>query len=267
MAVAAGAPPPTSIVLPNAVDLQYVDSAVMTGTASLSQRPDFTPPSRQDDAVVGWAGSFASWHGGEVIIRALARLPGSVRLLMVGDGPDRGPCVSLANELGVADRIEWTGALPHRSALERLASCDVLVSPQIPLPGQPYFQSPIKLFEYMALGRPIVASRLGQIIEILDDGRTARLVQPADVQELAAAIMDLLNSPDRGLALGAAARREAERHHTWDHRAQVVMDRLGLRAIDVLTNMHGSNEPVVSGHGGDPRTLWDSQIVGASNYP
>ena len=113
-----------------------------------------------------------------------------------------------------------------------MAGCDLLVSPQTPLPGQSYFQSPIKLFEYMALGRPIVASRLGQIGEVLVDGRTARLVPPANVEELAAAIDGLLNSADRGRALGAAARSEAERHHTWDQRAQIVIDRLRLNAIN-----------------------------------
>ena len=234
MAVAAGAAIHRAIVLPNGVDLRYVDNTLMGGT----EGPHANPSAQgrratwgwSSQGVVGWAGSFASWHGGQVIIQALSRLPGSVQLLMVGDGPDRGPCVSLATELGVAERIEWTGALPHRDALRRLAACDVLVSPQTPLPGQSYFQSPIKLFEYMALGRPIVASRLGQIIEILDDGRTGRLVEPANVGELAGAINELLHSPDRGRALGAAARREAERHHTWDQRAQIVMTRLGLQA-------------------------------------
>ena len=236
MAVEAGAARQKSIVLPNAVDPHYVDSVLMSesGVAdpSMSTQSRSTTSASCGQDVIGWAGSFASWHGGRLIIQALARLPARVQLMMVGDGPDRASCASLASELGVADRIEWTGALPHREALRRLAGCDLLVSPQTPLAGQSYFQSPIKLFEYMALGRPIVASRLGQIGEVLVDGRTARLVEPANVEELAAAIDGLLNFADRGRALGAAARSEAERHHTWDQRAQIVMDRLRLNAIN-----------------------------------
>jgi glycosyltransferase involved in cell wall biosynthesis len=78
----------------------------------------------------------------------------------------------------------------------------------------------------MALGRPIVASRLAQIGEILEDGATARLVTPADVTDLANGILAVLSSPDRGSHLGDAARLEALAHHTWDHRAETVLDRL-----------------------------------------
>jgi glycosyltransferase involved in cell wall biosynthesis len=169
----------------------------------------------------------------------MSLLPADVRLLMVGDGPDRQACQALAARLGVAERIEWTGAMPNPDTLRRLAACDVLTSPQTPLVNQPYFQSPIKLFEYMALGRPIVASRLGQMAELLTDGRTARLVTPGDAQELAAAILAVLRSPDRGQAMADAARREVEEMHTWDHRAQTVLLHLGIRSRrdpDVRTN-------------------------------
>jgi glycosyltransferase involved in cell wall biosynthesis len=95
----------------------------------------------------------------------------------------------------------------------------VLVSPHVPLPGTPFFGSPTKLFEYMALGLPIVASRLEQLGEVLSDDRTACLVDPDDPGALAKGILRVRELPDHGRALGRAARAEAERHHTWDHRA------------------------------------------------
>ena len=119
--------------------------------------------------------------------------------------------------------------MPHDEAIRRLAECDVLVSPHVEIPNQRFFGSPTKLFEYMAIGRPIVASRLEQLGDVLEDGATARLVTPGDERELALAIDQVLGSPDRGQALGRAARREAERH-TWDRRARAIMDRLDLAA-------------------------------------
>jgi glycosyltransferase involved in cell wall biosynthesis len=179
---------------------------------------------------IGWVGSFGSWHGAEVLVRALRELPDGVGAVLVGDGPRRESCRRLAEELGVASRIEWTGALAHRDAVGRLAACDVLASPHVPLEGgEPFFGSPTKLFEYMAIGRPIVASRLEQIGEVLEDGRTGRLVRPGEPGELAQAIREVLAMPGRGRTLGEAARREALAHHTWHHRAVEILEALEHR--------------------------------------
>jgi glycosyltransferase involved in cell wall biosynthesis len=162
------------------------------------------------------------------MVKALARLPRDVTLVMVGDGDERAACQALSRELGIDDRIEWTGALVHDRALRTLAACDVLVSPHTPLNGRPFFGSPTKLFEYMALSRPIVASDLEQIGEVLEDGVTARLVTPGDVDELAHAILEVLASRDRGRSLAEAARHEVETRHTWDDRARAIVARLGM---------------------------------------
>jgi glycosyltransferase involved in cell wall biosynthesis len=220
MALDAGASQAQTLVLPNAVDVEYVDRSVNGGS----------PPDARRGPVLGWAGSFGPWHGAEVVVRALARLPTDVRLLMIGDGDERGSCESLAASLGVADRVEWTGAIPRPDALRRLSACDVLVSPHVPLPGHAFFGSPTKIFEYMALARPIVASRLGQLGDVLEDGVTARLVTPGDVDELSGVILEVLESEDCRAQLGRAARHEAELHHTWDRRARTVLDQLHMTA-------------------------------------
>jgi glycosyltransferase involved in cell wall biosynthesis len=218
MAFETGASPNRTVVIPNAVDIEQVDLS-LNGTA-------FAP--NNSGPLLGWGGSFGPWHGAEVIVSALSRLPSDVRLVMVGDGLGRPSCEELARSLGVSDRIEWTGALPREVALRTLALCDVLVSPHTPLLDQPFFGSPTKLFEYMALGRPIVASRLGQIGEILDDGVTARLVTPGDVDELVQGVLGVLGLPDRGRHLGEAARREAVNNHTWNVRARALLARLEI---------------------------------------
>jgi glycosyltransferase involved in cell wall biosynthesis len=211
-------------VVPNGVDLERIDREVSKAALQgCAPQP-----------LVGWIGSFGPWHGAEVLVRALPLLPASARLLMIGDGELREACETSARELGVWERIEWTGSLPHSEAVRRLAQCDVLASPHVRMPGQRFFGSPTKLFEYMALGRPIVASRLEQIGEVLDDGRTARLVAPGDERQLARAIDQVLTSPDQGRELGRAARREA-RQHTWDQRARTILTR--LHAATVASSM------------------------------
>jgi glycosyltransferase involved in cell wall biosynthesis len=215
MALDEGASPDSVIVLPNGVDIETIDSARQSeGTT------------RREGGLIGWVGSFTPWHGAEVLIRALALLPKDVRALLIGDGAERAASQALARELGVEDRVEFAGMLAHDMVVRELSGCDVLVSPHVQMPERPFFGSPTKIFEYMAIGRPIVASALEQIGELLEDGRTAQLVTPGDPAELARGISAVLERPDRGEGLGHAARWEAEARHTWDARVSVILDRL-----------------------------------------
>src|SRR5436305_5621002 len=213
MAVDLGAPAERVAVVPNAVD---VDNVPYPGDLPAGG------PVR-----LGWIGSFGTWHGASMMIRALALLSPSVGAVMVGDGPERVPCQELADQLGVAERIEFTGELPRDSALQRLTECTILVSPHIPFnDGTPFFGSPTKIFEYMALGRPMVVSDLEQLGELVDDGSTGRLVPPEDPAALAAVINDVIALPDRGAAMGRRARQAAESEHRWVCRAEAIHRRL-----------------------------------------
>jgi glycosyltransferase involved in cell wall biosynthesis len=210
-AATAGAPRDRILVSPNGVDLDAVDRAVA------GVEPRLAP-------TVGWTGTFGLWHGAPLLVRAFARLPDSVRLVLVGDGPERKECQKIATELGVDDRIEWCGMLPHDQALRRLAECTLLASPHVQVDdGQPFFGSPTKLFEYMALRRPIVASDLEQIGEVLTDGVSALLVEPGDEAALAGAIVELLGNDVHAKELADAARRDVEASHTWRVRAEQIV--------------------------------------------
>jgi glycosyltransferase involved in cell wall biosynthesis len=234
-AIDLGAPPGSVLVLPNGVDLKAIDRA----------RPD-AAPSSGPGALVGWVGSFDPWHGAEVLVRALCHLPEHVRAVLIGDGQERQKCVELAKELGVHERAEFTGPLPHTEAVRRLWRCEVLASPHVPMETRPFFGSPTKIFEYMAIGRPIVASTLEQMAEILDDHRTAVLVTPGDADDLARGISEVLDLPDRGEEIGRRARREAEERHTWGARVRVILATLdgeadrGRDAIGELALSHST---------------------------
>ena len=106
-----------------------------------------------------------------------------------------------------------------------MASCDIVVSPHAPVEG--FVGSPMKIFEYMASGRAIVASRLEQIGEVLEHERTAILVEPGDVTELAKALGRLADDPELRQRLGRAAQAAARERHTWRRRMEALLDRLG----------------------------------------
>lgn len=215
MAVDAGAPPQRVMTVPNAVDVDDIDAGLVLAASS------------PKDCLVGWVGSFGLWHGAEVLVQAMSLLPERVRAVMIGDGNNRAAAERLARTLGVWERIDWTGELPHAEAIRRLSECEVLVSPHVPLEGgQRFFGSPTKLFEYMAIGRPIVASALDQLAEVLTADETARLVPPGDPNELARGILWMIENPTHARRLATAARAEAMSRHTWDHRVRAILKRL-----------------------------------------
>ncbi len=180
--------------------------------------------------VVGFIGTFGAWHGAPVLARAasivLKERPGC-RVLFVGDGPERARTEAIVRESGLGDRVLFTGLVPQDEGPAHLAAMDILAAPHVPNPdGTRFFGSPTKLFEYMAMGKSIVASRLEQIGEVLEDGRTGILVPPADDASLAHAIVRLIDSPDMRERLGAAARLRALERHTWGANAKALVARL-----------------------------------------
>ena len=180
-----------------------------------------------DEVVVGFLGTFGPWHGVEVLAQAILLLPphNRLRFLFVGGGASRPQIEEMLTEQVSKRRVIFAGSVPHERVPALLDACDILVSPHVPLAGgRDFFGSPTKLFEYMAMGKAIVASRLGQIGESLTNEKTALLVEPGNVAELAAAITRLAESPTLREHLGSAARDKAMARHTWIHNAKRVMD-------------------------------------------
>jgi len=209
------------IVNPNGVDTDQFKP----GIGGEEVRHDFGI--NADEIVVGFVGTFGPWHGVEVLARSITLLPpdGKIRFLLVGSGALRGRVEDILREAGAADRVIFTGPVVHEHVPKLLDACDVLASPHVPLEGgAEFFGSPTKLFEYMAMGKAIVASRLGQIGEVLTDDETALLVEPGNAQQLTDAILRLSESPELRESLGAAARETAIERHTWKRNAQRVID-------------------------------------------
>lgn len=174
-----------------------------------------------EETVIGFIGTFGAWHGAEVLAMAYVALCKELgdrtpRLMLVGDGVRMGEVKAILSQNGVMDRCVLTGIVPQAEGAAYLAACDILVSPQIPNPdGTPFFGSPTKLFEYMAMGKAIVASDLDQIGEVLENEKTALLCVPGDVDSLTSALCRLTEDKDLRRMLGANAREEVIRNYTW----------------------------------------------------
>jgi len=180
-----------------------------------------------NEVVAGFVGTFGPWHGVEKLAEAIKSIPAKVpvRFLLVGSGSLHAEVEKQLETQTLAGKVIFTGSVGHDRVPALLDACDILVAPHVPLAdGSEFFGSPTKIFEYMAMGKAIVASRLGQIGEVLADQETALLVQPGNVEELAAAIVKFIESGELRKGLGARAREVAEREHTWTHNAQRVLD-------------------------------------------
>jgi glycosyltransferase involved in cell wall biosynthesis len=191
--------------------------------------------------VLGFIGTFGRWHGADVLAQAFGRLlqqrPAErerLRLLLVGDGNLMPQVREALERTGASHAAVLTGLVPQAEGPAHLAACDVLVSPHVPNPdGTPFFGSPTKLFEYMAMGRGIVASDLDQIGQVLAHEKNAWLVEPGDVDDLAAGLGRLIDDVNLRDQLGAAARREAVARYTWRQHTERILHRLeGVIGMD-----------------------------------
>ncbi len=190
-----------------------------------------------DKVVIGFIGTFGPWHGAEVLAEAYGRLLQAyptyrtrVHLLMIGDGVTMAQVKANLAKYDAQAACTLTGLIPQAQGPAHLAACDLLASPHVPnADGTPFFGSPTKLFEYMAMGKGIVASNLDQIGEILEHGRTAWLVEPNEPQALMIGLKQLIDDADLRQRLGQAARAEAVAKYTWREHTRCIIEHLVSR--------------------------------------
>ncbi|HWN97295.1 MAG TPA: glycosyltransferase family 4 protein, partial [Methylomirabilota bacterium] len=182
--------------------------------------------------VIGYIGVLRARHGLNTLIESftlMAHQSAKARLLIVGDGPDREYLDREIAARGLTERVQFTGAVPPELVPGYLASMDVALAPYPPLAH--FYSSPLKLYEYMAAGLPIVATRIGQIEEVIRDGETGVLVRPGDASGMAQAVNRLELDAETRFRLGDAA-RQAVQDHTWDHVLDLSLSFSGLTAVE-----------------------------------
>jgi glycosyltransferase involved in cell wall biosynthesis len=174
--------------------------------------------------IVGWCGILRDWHGLDLLFRAMRRIEGT-RLAIIGDGPDRQRIERVAQEHGVAERTVFTGRVPHAAMPGYIAALDIAVAAD----DRTGYASPMKVLEYMAAGRAVVAPRLPGLRDIIEDGVDGLLFVAGDEDALAAAITRLAGDTQLRRQLGQRARLKIERERNWQRIAGSVLTTLQTR--------------------------------------
>jgi len=201
-------------VIPNGVDPERI-------------RPGLTPawPGARESFTVGFVGSLKPWHGLPMLVEAFHRFhqeePKS-RLLLVGDGPERAKLNDELVRRGLDKSAHLTGAISPDQVPGWLASMNVAVAPYPPMSH--FYFSPLKIFEYMAAGLPVVASRVGQIERVIQHDVNGQLVTPGDSSALVDAFRLLRHDPEMCSRLGQAARQTVLQKHTWDQVVRRILN-------------------------------------------
>lgn len=203
------------MTIPNGVDIERFDPA--QPGAEIRQRLGIAG----DAVVYGFVGSFAPWHGIDLLVDAFTRLlkqHPSIHLLLVGQANARWK--DLLDRLAgpeLAPHITVTGFVPPRDIPSYLAAMDITV-----LPNAAYYCSPLKLFEYMAMAKPTVSVCTDPVAATMQDGEEGLLFPQENVDALTAALDRLTKDKELRARMGAAARRRIERDYTWKHNAEQI---------------------------------------------
>lgn len=212
-----GVPVPPVWLAPNAVDA--AGFAATGAEADLRASLGIEPTTR----VVGYISSIVEYEGIDTLVRAVSALGDeSVRLLVVGDGPELGPLRDLAAGLGLTSAI-FTGRVPHEQVLDYYALIDLFVVPRKPVTVTELV-TPLKPFEAMAAGLPCLFSDVGALAEIAEDSGAAALFRAGDPDDLARRLRELLADPAGLEAMGARGLSWVSKHRTWDVNAGMYLE-------------------------------------------
>lgn len=217
---ARGIAPDKITVIPNAVD---VDSFQLRGDADLALRQQL---GLEGMIVVGFVGSFYGYEGLDLLVSAAARLLAqrpNLRVLLVGGGPQDANLKAQVAALGIADRVVFTGRVPHADVQNYYDLIDVLAYPRIPI-RLTELVTPLKPLEAMAQGRMFVASDVGGHKELVRHGETGFLFKAGDEQALAASIEEILSKRDVWPKIRTQARYFVEVERTWKGSVERYVD-------------------------------------------
>jgi glycosyltransferase involved in cell wall biosynthesis len=205
------------LVLPNGVDEDLLD-APADGIA-IRQRYHCA-----NSVVIGFAGWFVPWHRLDVLLAEFAGLTATVpnlRLMLVGDGPLRSALEEQAAYAGVANRVIFPGPVPHVEMPHYLGAMDICV-----VPASNPFRSPIKLFEYMARARAVLAPNTEPIALVVRSERNGLLFDPEQETSLRRHLATLVNDAALRSRLGRQAQEDVRAKHTWRENAWQLLQKL-----------------------------------------
>jgi glycosyltransferase involved in cell wall biosynthesis len=194
--------------------------------------PDWFNPAKHNDPslrtrlalsgiVVGFVGTMNRWQGipefPKVLDSVLARCPG-VNFLFVGEGEFRRSFEDHCRTAGYSERVVFSGRKPHSEIPALMALMDITV-----LLNSNAYGSPMKIFEYMGMGKAVIAPSVGPVVEVLRDGVTGLLIEPGNTTQMSDQIVRLVNDPELRQRLGSTGRTYVTTHHTWHQNALKIL--------------------------------------------
>jgi glycosyltransferase involved in cell wall biosynthesis len=208
--IADGLPAEKLIVIENGIDERWLaqDNTGETWRSQYNIDPD--------TVIILFLGSFQPYHRVDLLVRAFARLRTSqaCHLLLVGEGHTAPDCRVLTRELGISSRVTFAGQVPYSKVPTIIAAGDIAV-----MPATNQYGNPMKIYEYMAMGKPVIAPNQPTITEVIAHDCGAYLFEPNSEDALREALQIFVDDPVRRLETGNQA-YSLSTHHTWTKRAE-----------------------------------------------
>ncbi|MEW5767418.1 MAG: glycosyltransferase family 4 protein [bacterium] len=218
-----GVPLERIVVLPNGVNLDEFDAAACNGEAVRKKY------GLDGKIILGFTGWFKDWHGLNLAMEVMSEIGKSpeplkaLHLLLVGDGSARPDLEAYVHNHGLGSFVTFAGPVKRKDIPSYVAAFDIALQP-----GVTPYASPMKLIEYMAMGKAVVAPALPNICEILQDGQNGLLFKEGDRDDLKRVLLKLIDHPELRRQLGEKARETVrERGFTWEENARRVIELAG----------------------------------------
>uniref|UniRef100_B8HLM7 Glycosyl transferase group 1 n=1 Tax=Cyanothece sp. (strain PCC 7425 / ATCC 29141) TaxID=395961 RepID=B8HLM7_CYAP4 len=222
----AGIPADKVLVVHNGVDTQWFDP----------QR--YQPRRLFSGLTIGFVGGLFVWQGLDLLLQALHELKRdedlSFNLVVIGDGVMRQPWETLAAKLGLNEQVKFTGWLSPAQLPPYLAGFDLGFSGHLDVQGRAVYRSPLKLYEYMAMAKPVITSEVEDTQTLVRVGETGFLFPAGDLQGLKQALRSAWQQQNHLAAMGAQARADVVAHHSWQARVSQMM-------VEVEHRLNGGN--------------------------
>lgn len=215
------------IVLPNGVDTNFFE-------------PLKIPENRSGGPLhIGFVGTFVDWHALDVLLEAIYELNAravEIRLTLVGSGPELDNLRHRVSELALGNLVSFSGRLSRDNIPAAITEFDIGYSGHIPTKSGEMYMSPLKIYEYMAMAKPVIASRNADSDELVAEGETGYVFEAGDKESIKAAIIRAVNNKGSIDAMGRKARIIIEEKHSWKSRVEKLLGELDRLIPNKISN-------------------------------
>jgi glycosyltransferase involved in cell wall biosynthesis len=221
--------------------------SLATGLPRLQTCPQPGLDNHLGKITLGYVGTVDQMRGVDDVFKALRFLPDQIRLRIVGRIPDSNGSEGmpawlsdLLRDPAIANRVEFHSPVPYSQVAAEIDACDLVLQPAGLNAHASRYAAPLKLFDYMARGKPILAAGVPCHLELLQDGMNARIYKPGDPQDLASEIMTLVNQPLQAEAIAKAA---------WEQSANYTYQARAKRILQLVDEVQGQRNKEVNDFG------------------